>query len=117
MLGDYGEVMVVDWGLAKLLHQPDEVVNQRRVSFAELDDLTKTQDGQLLGSPAYMAPEQADGNVGLLDSLTDIYGLRAILFVILCGRAPHKGTKTGTSLKDTVLTTPFKSVTLRTVHF
>lgn len=102
MLGDYGEVMVVDWGLAKLIHQPDEVVNQRRISVVDVEDLTATHDGQLLGSPAYMAPEQADGNVALLDELTDIYGLGSILFVILCGKAPHKGSPTGNSFKDTM---------------
>ncbi len=102
MLGDFGEVMVVDWGLAKVMNLPDEDLDRRRIQVASADDLGATQDGQLLGSPAYMSPEQADGQVSLLDARTDIYGLGAILFSILAGHAPHQGTQTGNAAKDTV---------------
>ena len=47
--------------------------------------------GQRLGTPAYMAPEQAEGRTDLIDARTDIYGLGAILFEILTGRPPHQG--------------------------
>ena len=102
MLGDYGEVMVVDWGLAKILGTKDHESDQRRISVVDVDNLMATQDGYLLGSPAYMSPEQADGQISLLDARTDIYGLGAILFSILIGHAPHKGTQTGNAAKDTI---------------
>ncbi len=102
MLGDYGEVMVVDWGLAKILGTKDDESDQRRISVVDVDNLMATQDGNLLGSPAYMSPEQADGQISLLDARTDIYGLGAILFSILIGHAPHKGTQTGNAAKDTI---------------
>ena len=102
MLGDYGEVMVVDWGLAKIIGTKDDESDHRRISVVDVNNLTATQDGNLLGSPAYMSPEQADGQISLLDARTDIYGLGAILFSILIGHAPHKGTQTGNVAKDTI---------------
>ena len=102
MLGGYGEVMVVDWGLAKLINAPHEDSDQRKIQVVDVDNLTATQDGNLLGSPAYMSPEQADGQVSLLDARTDIYGLGSILFAILIGDAPHRGSRTGNAIKDTI---------------
>jgi serine/threonine-protein kinase len=102
MLGDFGAVMVVDWGLAKLVSQAEEHSDLRKVEVTEAADMTVTQEGKLTGSPAYMAPEQADGQIGLLDQRTDIYGLGAMLFAILSGHPPHKGTSTGNAVKDTM---------------
>jgi tetratricopeptide (TPR) repeat protein len=97
ILGRFGEVVVLDWGLAKVVGQADELVTQIGISGDELPDAT--QAGQALGTPAYMAPEQAEGRIDLIDRRTDIYGLGAILFEVLTGKAPHAGAGTADVLR------------------
>jgi serine/threonine protein kinase/tetratricopeptide (TPR) repeat protein len=92
VLGGYGEVIVLDWGLAKVVGQPDgdgPQVQEPRVSLSAEADATKTQ-GQL-GTPVYMAPEQIDARHGTVDTRTDVYGLGGMLFEILTGRPPAPG--------------------------
>ncbi len=88
VLGDYGEAVVLDWGLARQIGTDDEDATPIIVSVEGRTDAT--QAGQKLGTPAYMSPEQAAGRVDHMDARTDIYGLGAILFEILTGEAPHK---------------------------
>src|SRR5262249_54186994 len=96
ILGEYGEVVLLDWGLAKVI-DPDrrgpspapEGAEPPAPVVVETDTpVGETMPGQLLGTPGYMAPEQAQGRQDLVDARTDIYGLGAILFEILTGRAP-----------------------------
>lgn len=103
MLGDFGEVLVLDWGLAKYTGQAELGSGAERapVRLAPASVESQTVAGQVMGSPAYMAPEQATGRVDLMDSRTDIYGLGAILFAILTGKGPHRGERTGNTAKDT----------------
>jgi serine/threonine-protein kinase len=84
MLGDYGEVYVLDWGLARTVGDPaNEAVATSDARALE----GHTQAGALLGTPGYMAPEQARGeNVG---PSADVYALGAILFEILAGEPLH----------------------------
>jgi hypothetical protein len=96
VLGRYGEVVVLDWGLAKVVGQAEESATRISSDDAPAD---ATQAGQALGSPAYMAPEQAEGRIDLVDRRTDIYGLGAMLFEILTGRAPHGGIGTSGLLR------------------
>ncbi|HEV3006438.1 MAG TPA: tetratricopeptide repeat-containing protein kinase family protein, partial [Pirellulales bacterium] len=85
VLGDFGEVIVLDWGLARLRGDSDD--NPPGVELPpHCDDLS--QAGQAVGTPAYMAPEQAEGRIDHQDERTDVYGLGAVLYSILTGDSP-----------------------------
>jgi serine/threonine-protein kinase len=93
MLGRYGETLVVDWGLGKLWQRTPEAeagtAPPAMANDAEAEG--GTQEGQQLGTPAYMSPEQAAGDVGQLGPPTDVYGLGATLYAILTGQPPVSG--------------------------
>lgn len=96
MLGRFGEVIVLDWGLAKVLEQDSDSVTAVQVAPMTDEDASneETMTGEVLGTPAYMAPEQAAGQQDIIDYSTDVYGLGGILFEILTGTAPHQGQST-----------------------
>jgi tetratricopeptide (TPR) repeat protein len=95
MVGAFGEVQVMDWGLAKVLGarpgertDPEATTAETAVlGLRDTDDLL-TRAGSVLGTPAYMAPEQAAGAVGTIDRRSDVFGLGAVLAVVLTGRPP-----------------------------
>jgi tRNA A-37 threonylcarbamoyl transferase component Bud32 len=97
MVGAFGEVQVMDWGLAKVLTPapaaggvspaPGSVVETVRTGSSD----GATQAGAVLGTYAYMPPEQARGEIDLLDERCDVFGLGAILCVVLTGQPPHAG--------------------------
>ncbi len=89
MIGEYGEVFVMDWGLAKLLDEPERDF-PRGAPDRETDEtsLTGTSAGDILGTPLYMAPEQAAGHNEQLDERTDLFALGGILVSIITLRAP-----------------------------
>jgi serine/threonine-protein kinase len=111
VLGGYGEVMVLDWGLAKLMGEPD--VEAAPLQVAADEEGHATQQGQVLGTPAYMAPEQAEGRLDLLGPASDVYGLGAILYEILTGRPPFTGTDTIGLLRRVVHEVPARPRSLQ----
>jgi serine/threonine protein kinase/predicted negative regulator of RcsB-dependent stress response len=105
VLGDFGEVMVLDWGLAKVITpgaepEPkagDDVAKEPEGPFHIVPSPSLslspaaselTMQGQVLGTPSYMAPEQAQGRTSSIDTLTDVYCLGAMLYEIITGFPP-----------------------------
>jgi serine/threonine-protein kinase len=105
MVGAFGEVQVMDWGLAKVLaeggvadeerasrqHQQEEGTQIRTARSGGTGFGSDTEAGTLLGTPAYMPPEQANGDVANLDRRADVFGLGAILCEVLTGKPPYVG--------------------------
>ena len=101
MLGTYGETLVVDWGLAKALDQPEleSAVEEELLKPASGSGSMPTQMGTAMGTPQYMSPEQAAGRWDLMGPATDVYGLGATLYSILTGRPPFEGDNRGRSCR------------------
>ncbi len=91
MLGDYGETLVVDWGLAKLVDAPDAVSDEPSLRPASTSGSTKTEAGRVVGTPAFMSPEQALGRLDDLGPASDVYSLGATLYALLAGQPPYEG--------------------------
>ena len=107
MIGDYGETLIVDWGLAKRRgaadskaapHPPrppgrgDDVrISSAGATVVRGDGAGFTIEGSIVGTPAYMPPEQAEGRIADIDERSDIYALGAILYEMLALRPPVEG--------------------------
>jgi serine/threonine protein kinase len=95
ILGTHGETLVVDWGLAKVLgrDQPVSPASKRTDEPPAVSGSAQTLPGSTLGTPAFMSPEQAAGNVEVLGPRSDVYSLGATLYCLLTGKPPWEGDK------------------------
>ena len=105
MIGRFGEVLVMDWGLARLLDRPDPkdirvreraecpttafLSDRGQATPATPDSPLMTMDGDVIGTPAYMSPEQASGRIDCVGIQTDVYAIGAILYHLLARRMPY----------------------------
>ncbi len=94
ILGDYGETVVLDWGLAKLKGAASSPSTLPPVALDRENCRGETLQGMVLGTPGYMAKEQAEGRIDLIDERTDVYGLGAVLYHILTDSPPFTGSGT-----------------------
>ncbi|MCA9085589.1 MAG: serine/threonine protein kinase [Planctomycetaceae bacterium] len=117
VIGQFGETIVVDWGLAREVDVPDEEesladeatvragtpgIRRAELSSSRLSgmlDPVVTQQGSVIGTPSYMAPEQARGAREEIDHRSDIYALGAILYVVLTGQSPFQAEDVHSLLK------------------
>ncbi|MCP4805311.1 MAG: SUMF1/EgtB/PvdO family nonheme iron enzyme [Proteobacteria bacterium] len=115
MVGSFGEVQVMDWGLAKVgTGRPDPFSELGPVATDRSADREQaTMVGTVAGTPWYMAPEQARGQVHRLGPPADVYALGAVLYTLLCGRPPYEG-KDGTEVLQKVTTSFYTPLSSRT---
>lgn len=120
MVGEFGEVLVMDWGLAKVFKKRESPAagvisnvqdEELRKTWQTLvisartesgDDALLTMEGEAVGTPAYMSPEQARGKITELDERTDIYALGGILYSILTLLPPVSGRKAKEVMREVV---------------
>jgi serine/threonine-protein kinase len=95
MIGEFGEVYVLDWGIAVSLRED----GSGRLPLA-------AEQRELSGTPSYMAPEMLDGNAARLSPRTDVYLLGAVLYEIMTGHAPHEGQTLGQVLGKVLASNP-----------
>lgn len=94
-LDNFGQVIVLDWGLAKITDEHEHTVAMSTEDMTSESAFNRTMAGEIIGTPLYMAPEQAAGRQDDVDHRTDIYGLGAIMFAMLTGNAPHQQSLSG----------------------
>jgi eukaryotic-like serine/threonine-protein kinase len=112
MVGTFGEVQVMDWGLAKVLplggvaDEPRHDAGETAVSAIRTvrsgSDADASRPGSAMGTPAYMSPEQACGEIDSIDERADVFGLGSILCEILTGSPAYTGFSRGAILRKAI---------------
>ena len=97
MVGKFGEVYVMDWGLARQINGPEEDplmdIISEKVSTNENGSTIVTKDGAVVGTPSYMSPEQASPETSEIGPWTDVYAVGALLYEILTGSPPYRNSE------------------------
>jgi eukaryotic-like serine/threonine-protein kinase len=95
LLGPYGETLVVDWGLAKVIGRLERAITSGEDTLRPdaADAATPTEMGRAVGTPQFMSPEQAAGEVDRLGPATDVYSLGGTLYALLTGKVPFANTE------------------------
>ncbi|HEV8114046.1 MAG TPA: bifunctional serine/threonine-protein kinase/formylglycine-generating enzyme family protein [Planctomycetota bacterium] len=88
-VGSYGEVYVLDWGLAKAPKSQDHEGSGSPALVPDSASSGLTRDGDVIGTPCTMSPEQAAGSPGAIGPRSDVYSVGAMLYELLCGRMPY----------------------------
>jgi serine/threonine protein kinase len=117
MVGAFGEVLVLDWGVARLRDRGEAPAREEgsAPALARPADRT-TAHGTVLGTPGYMAPEQARGEVDRTDERTDVYALGAILYFLLTDQAPDaEGIAGSPRRRNAAVPRPLESICLKAV--
>jgi tRNA A-37 threonylcarbamoyl transferase component Bud32 len=97
VIGHYGEAYVLDWGIAKVRGAAADTLDAAVSTSAAAGE---TVQGAIMGTPAYMAPEQAAGRVDAIDERTDVFALGALLYHVLTGHPPYQSSDTLTEAKE-----------------
>ncbi len=90
ILGKHGETLVVDWGLAKATGKGDAATGECAMMPSSASGSAETLPGSAMGTPAYMSPEQARGEIDQLGPRSDVYSLGATLYCLLTGEPPFQ---------------------------
>ena len=101
IVGKHGETLVVDWGLAKSVgrSEPGAASEERTLVPSSASGSAETLPGSVMGTPAFMSPEQAVGDLDRLGPGSDVYSLGATLYVLLTGHPPFEGNDVGAMLE------------------
>ncbi len=105
LAGPYGEVLLLDWGLAKVWHPDGSASEDGQARPSDIKDLTITGQGSAQGTPQYMSPEQINQDPDI-DHRTDVFSLGAVLYEILCGKTPAVGEKLHHVIESALNDTP-----------